>query len=142
VDTIRVTVWNENRHEVRDEAVKAIYPNGMHAVISEHLRKQGMDVATATLDENEHGLTAERLAETDVLTRWGHTATGRLKRPLLTVFSNVYWLDTRRFHSGHESKIFNRIMGTVLPTENWTEIRMSKVGNLKWPKSLLQTLPV
>ncbi len=31
-------------------------------------------MTTATLQEPEHGLTAERLRETDVLTWWGHKA--------------------------------------------------------------------
>ena len=42
---IRVTVWNENRHEQRDPKVKAIYPEGMHGAIARHLRENGMTVA-------------------------------------------------------------------------------------------------
>ena len=31
--TVRVTVWNEYRQERSDEAVRAIYPDGIHAAI-------------------------------------------------------------------------------------------------------------
>ena len=73
--TIRVTVWNEGVHEKKNEAVRKVYPDGMHAVIAEALRAAGgMDVRTATLDEPEHGLTDEVLAGTDVITWWGHVA--------------------------------------------------------------------
>ena len=36
---IRVTVWNEFRHEQEMPEVKAIYPNGIHAAIAEFLSK-------------------------------------------------------------------------------------------------------
>jgi trehalose utilization protein len=112
--TIRVTVWNENRHEVRDEAVKAIYPDGMHIVIGTYLQNQGMDIATATLDEPEHGLTEERLAQTDVLTWWGHTAHGEVADTIVDRVQKrvLGGMGLVVLHSGHESKVFKRLMGT------------------------------
>ena len=72
---IRVTVWNEYRHEKKDPKIAAVYPQGIHGAIAAHLRTQpGLVVRTATLDEPEHGLTPSVLAETDVLTWWGHMA--------------------------------------------------------------------
>ncbi len=71
---IRVTVWNENRHEQRNERVAAIYPEGIHGALAAPLRRAGFQVRTATLDEPEHGLSAEVLDTTDVLTWWGHLA--------------------------------------------------------------------
>ena len=63
---IRVTVWNEFRHEKSSPKVAAIYPKGMHETIAAFLRAQpDMEVRTATLDEPEHGLTQE------VLNRYG-----------------------------------------------------------------------
>lgn len=114
MSTLHVTVWNEYRHELRNEAVKAVYPDGIHAVIANHLRNQGMDVATATIDEPEHGLTEDRLARTDVLTWWGHTAhaevddaiVDRVQQRVLNGMGLVV------LHSGHESKVFKRLMGT------------------------------
>jgi trehalose utilization protein len=75
---LRVTVWNEGVHEKTNEAAKKIYPEGMHTVIAEALRQQGHSVLTATLDEPDHGLSDTVLAETDVLTWWGHVAHDRV----------------------------------------------------------------
>ena len=62
---MRITVWNEFRHEKHNERVIKTYPNGIHNVIAEGLREHGLgDVCTATLDEPEHGLTDEVLAAT------------------------------------------------------------------------------
>src|SRR6266540_2311265 len=73
-ETLRVTVWNEGVHEKTHEEVRKVYPDGMHTVIAKSLREQGLNVRTATLEEPEHGLTDAVLAETDVLTWWGHMA--------------------------------------------------------------------
>ncbi len=55
---IRAVVWNEFVHEKEHEAVKRIYPEGMHRVIAEALEQTGdFTVQTATLEEPEHGLT-------------------------------------------------------------------------------------
>ena len=86
--SINVTVWNENRHEQTHAEIRALYPNGIHGAVAEAIRERGdVSVATATLDEPEHGLTVERLAQTDVLFWWGHAAHGEVTmviRPLGT----------------------------------------------------------
>ncbi len=73
---IRVTVWNEFRHEqIEGGKPQQVYPNGMHTAIADYLKKQpGLEVRTATMDQPDHGLTDEVLANTDVLTWWGHLA--------------------------------------------------------------------
>lgn len=71
---IRVTVWNEYRHERHNSEVKAVYPEGIHGQIASFLHEAGFGVKTATLDEPEHGLTSEVLDHTDVLIWWGHMA--------------------------------------------------------------------
>ena len=70
----RVNVWNEGRHEKSNADVAKVYLNGIHTAIGEGLKEAGFSERTATLDDPEHGLTAEVLAETDVLTWWGHMA--------------------------------------------------------------------
>jgi trehalose utilization protein len=114
--TPRVIVWGENVHEQNDAAVRAVYPGGMHAAIAAGIRERLPDarVETATLQEPEHGLTAARLAETDVLTWWGHrahrevddTVVDRVHQRVLEGMGLVV------LHSGHYSKIFKRLMGT------------------------------
>ena len=55
---IRVTVWNEYRHEKHNLKVASIYPEGIHGCIAKFLGvNEDMEVRTATLDEPEHGLT-------------------------------------------------------------------------------------
>jgi len=111
----RVLVWNEGRHEKTNEAVSKIYPRGMHAVIAEGLKAAGgFTVQTATLDDSEHGLTEQILAETDVLTWWGHIAHGEVKDEIVArVHKRVLeGMGLIVLHSGHVSKIFRALMGT------------------------------
>lgn len=113
--TARVTVWSEFRQERTDPPVRGIYPAGIHAAIADGLRVAGFEVRTATLDELEHGLTDAVLAETDVLTWWGHVAhdevdeavVDRVHRRVLDGMGLIV------LHSGHFSKIFRRLMGTT-----------------------------
>lgn len=118
---VRVTVWNEYRHEKDGGHVASrIYPDGMHVPIANWLRQQGMDVGTATLDEPEHGLTQGVLDNTDVLVWWGHLAHHEVSdeivdRVQLRVLSGMGLVV---LHSGHHSKVFRRLMGTT--------------GHLKW----------
>jgi len=112
---IRVTVWNEYRHEKTDPKVSAVYPNGIHAQIASFLRTNpDIETRTATLDEPEHGLTEQVLANTDVLIWWGHMAhhevkdeiVDRVQRRILDGMGLIV------LHSGHLSKVFRRMMGT------------------------------
>jgi trehalose utilization protein len=112
---IRVTVWNEFRHEKSSEKIAEIYPKGMHEAIASHLRSQpGFKVRTATLDEPEHGLTDKVLAGTDVLTWWGHMAHGEVRDEIVDKVQRrvLDGMGLIVLHSGHFSKIFRRLMGT------------------------------
>ena len=104
----RVTVWNEYRHEKKDEEVARIYPDGMHTPIAKSLEAEGFRVRTATLDEPEHGLTEEVLSETDVLTWWGHVAHREVSDAIVNrVHQRVLGgMGLVVLHSGHFSKIF------------------------------------
>ena len=122
--SIRVTVWNEYRHEKTNEQIAKLYPKGMHGQIAKCLREQpGLTVRTATLDEPEHGLTDEVLAETDVLTWWGHMAHGEVEDRIVDkVHARVLaGMGLVVLHSGHYSKIFRKLMGTTCSLK-WREI--------------------
>ncbi len=111
----RVTVWNEYRHERENDTVREVYPDGIHAVIADTLENDGFDVETATLDEGpEHGLTEERLSETDVLTWWGHAAHEEVSDEVVTRVQDhvLDGMGLLVLHSGHMSKIFRTLMGT------------------------------
>lgn len=112
---IRVTVWSEFRHEKQNKEVSAIYPHGMHEQIAGHLRKNSaLQVSTATLDEPEHGLTEERIRNTDVMIWWGHLAHDELQDLIVErVYHRVMaGMGLIVLHSGHFSKIFRKLMGT------------------------------
>ena len=112
---IRVTIWNEGRHEKSNATVRKIYPDGMHIVIAKALTASGgMTVRTATLDEPEHGLTEAVLRDTDVLTWWGHVAHGEVKDEIVQRVQKrvLEGMGLIVLHSGHFSKIFRVMMGT------------------------------
>ena len=112
---IRVTVWHEFRHEKTNAKVKAVYPDGMHNAIATGLRAAGgVTVRTATLDEPEHGLSAEVLDNTDVLTWWGHMAHHEVRDDIVERVKQRVWagMGLVVLHSAHFSKIFKALMGT------------------------------
>ncbi|RZS87579.1 trehalose utilization protein [Motilibacter rhizosphaerae] len=114
---VRVLVWGENRHEQTEDHVRAIYPDGMHEAVAAGIRENlgdGCTVRTATLDDPEHGLTEEVLRETDVLTWWGHQAHDEVADAVVErVHEHVLsGMGLVVLHSGHWSKLFQRLMGT------------------------------
>ena len=113
--TIRVTVWNEFRHEKENETVRAIYPDGLHETIAAVLRREpDLTVETATLDQEQHGLSPERLAATDVLFWWGHKAHAEVADAVVDRVVQRVWegMGLVVLHSGHFSKVFKRLMGS------------------------------
>src|SRR5579883_1721848 len=111
---IRVTIWNEFRHERNWPEVAKIYPEGMHGAIAQGLKKEDFTIRTATLDEPEHGLTTEVLDQTDVLIWWGHMAHGEVQDEIVArVHKRVLdGMGLIALHSAHFSKIFKALMGT------------------------------
>jgi trehalose utilization protein len=111
---MNVLVWNENRHEKTNPVVAENYPKGIHGAIAEFLQEDEINVKTATLDEADHGLTDEVLAETDVLVWWGHKAHGEVRDEIVEkVHQRVLdGMGLVVLHSGHFSKIFKKLMGT------------------------------
>lgn len=111
---IRVLVWNEFYHEKNHEKVKAVYPNGIHKTIAEFLKCDDIEVKTATLDDEECGLTQEVLDNTDVLIWWGHVRhhlvpdeiAMRVRDAVLEGMGMIF------LHSAHHSKPFRFLLGT------------------------------
>ena len=120
---LRVTVWNEYIHEKNEERIKKVYPTGIHGAIAEMLGKTtDFIIKTATLEEPFHGLTDEVLENTDVLVWWGHVAhkdvseevAEKVKQRVLDGMGLIV------LHSGHLSKPFVKLMGTVCRSK-WRE---------------------
>jgi trehalose utilization protein len=116
VTSYRVTIYNEFVHEQKNDAVRDLYPNGIHGAIGEALeREAGFSVKYATLEMEEHGLTEAVLDETDVLLWWGHVAHDKIDDTIVDrVQSRILnqGMGLIVLHSGHMSKIFRRMMGT------------------------------
>lgn len=119
---INVTIWNEFRHEKTEEAVKALYPDGIHAFIKSFLDvNKDMNVRTACLDDPDQGLPDALLEDTDVLLWWGHMAHREVSDELVAKIRSRVFTGKMGFvplHSAHKSKPFASILGTN--------------GNLSW----------
>jgi trehalose utilization protein len=112
---IKVVVWNEFRHEKRNDPVRKLYPDGMHALIALHLNgDSGIHAELASLDEPEHGLSESRLADTGVLIWWGHIAHNEVADEIVSRVQRRVnqGMGFIALHSAHASKPFRRLMGT------------------------------
>ncbi len=121
--SVNVTVWNEYLHEVQFPEVAEVYPQGIHGCIAGFLKEAGMNVRTATLKEPEHGLTQEVLDNTDVLVWWGHMAHHQVEDEIVDrVYRRILeGMGLIVLHSGHASKIFNKVCGTDTWKLKWRE---------------------
>lgn len=119
---IRVTIWNEFRHERYNPEVMKIYPEGIHRALQNGLSPFGFEVGTATLDEPEHGLTEATLGATDVLIWWGHQAHDEVDDSIVQRVQEcvLQGMGLVVLHSGHYSKIFKKLMGTTCALK-WRE---------------------
>jgi trehalose utilization protein len=111
---IKVTIFNEFRHEKQKESIRAIYPDGIHGAIKAGIEDEEVVVRTVTLDDPECGLTQAVLDDTDVLLWWGHMAhhevpdevAQRVRDAVHSGMGAIF------LHSGHHSKPFRLLMGT------------------------------
>ena len=64
---INATIWGENIHDKKNKDVKKIYPDGMHSCIEAALKNEpNINTKTATLDQDNHGLSDDILRNTYV----------------------------------------------------------------------------
>lgn len=119
---IRVTIWNEYVHEQTREDVRAAYPQGIHGALAEAFGDEEFAVTTVTMDMPDNGLSADLLAQTDVLLYWAHCAhhkmpdeaAVRVQQAVLGGMGVVF------LHSAHASKAFKALMGTACSL-HWRE---------------------
>ncbi len=120
---VKVTVWNEYLHEKTSESVAKVYPKGIHGAIAEMIGKDtDFEIRTATLDMPECGLPDEVLNETDVLIWWGHQAHNQVPDEIAEKVRQrvLNGMGLIVLHSGHLSKPFVKLMGTVCRSK-WRE---------------------
>jgi trehalose utilization protein len=138
---IRAVVWNEFVHERENPAVRAIYPEGIHATIAAALdADETIDASTATLDQPEHGLPADRLKDTDVLLWWGHKAHGSVDDAIADRVANRVHqgMGLIVLHSGHFAKPFKRLMGTPCSLR-WREAgERERLWSTNWSHPILK----
>ena len=118
---IKVTVWNEFIHEREYEGIREIYPKGIHGCIADFLEKcPDIQVRTATLEEPEHGLSQEVLADTDVLIWWSHARQDEVSDAVVERIQQrvLQGMGFIGLHSAHYSKIMKRLLGTSM-TLRW-----------------------
>lgn len=125
MNKLRVTVWNEYRHEKKHAHVAELYPHGIHGKVAEFLGEcEDLDIRLAALDDPDCGLPDEVLESTDVLIWWGHVAHNEVPDALADKIRDRVYLGKMGFialHSGHKSKPFMKIVGTN--------------GNLSWGRN-------
>lgn len=122
---IRVTIWNEFRHEKKNPTAAELYPNGIHAKIAEFLGTcNDVETTLAALDDPEQGLPDEVLDNTDVLIWWGHMYHNEVNDSLAEKIRTRVYCGKMGFialHSAHKSKPFTSVIGTN--------------GNLSWGRN-------
>ncbi|MCI8633612.1 MAG: trehalose utilization protein ThuA [Lachnospiraceae bacterium] len=114
---MRVLIYNEFMHEQKvGSAAQRMYPKGIHMAIAEGLQKLDPDLSFqyATLENHRDTLTEEALAETDVLIWWGHMHHQDVEDAVVSRVCEAVnkGMGLIVLHSGHESKVFQRLMGT------------------------------
>lgn len=112
---IRVTVWNEYRHEKSEPSIREIYPDGIHGCVGNFLTEADFEVTLATLDDPNQGLPDEILNRTDVLLWWGHMSHREVSDELVEKIKNRvfnYGMGFIALHSAHFSKPFRALVGT------------------------------
>ncbi|MCI5778571.1 MAG: ThuA domain-containing protein [Lentisphaeria bacterium] len=116
---IRVTIWNEFIHEQQEEAVRALYPDGIHGALASGLRTDDLRFECVTMDDPDQGLSEAVLNRTDVLVYWAHWGHARMEdvnvRRAAECVRNGMGLVV--LHSGHYSKLFQTLCGTTCALE-------------------------
>ncbi len=108
---VRVLVWDE----APTHAPKSVYPKSINGAIADGLNESGGGKITATvanLDDPEQGITAEALANIDVLIWWGHARHDELADDKADLIKEAVHkgLGFIPLHSAHYSKPFKRVL--------------------------------
>ena len=111
---MKIAIFNEFIHERTEEKIKAIYPDGIHAVLKSFLENEDTEVEVITLDNHEELLTPEHLETIDVLLWWGHAGHPKVTdEAAIAVRDAVHTgMGFIPLHSAHHSKPFKLLMGT------------------------------
>jgi trehalose utilization protein len=112
---IKVLVWDENP----SHADKKLYPNSLRTTIADALNALGggqIEAAVANIDEHAQGITAEILANADVLLWWGHGRHAEVLDETAELVRKAVHENGLGFiplHSGHYSKPFKVVLNAT-----------------------------
>jgi len=142
---IRVTIWNEFRHEKHEGSLaQKYYPNGIHAQIKSFLDEcDDLEVRLACLDDPDQGIPDEVLDNTDVLMWWGHCYHDAVRDDRVEYIRNRVYKGGMGFvacHSAHESKPFKAIVGTS-GALSWGDDYPEIMWNLKPSHPIAEGIP-
>ncbi len=122
---VKVLVWDENP----SHADKTIYPDSLRTVIADALNALGngqIEATVAHLDEDEQGITEQRLQEADVLLWWGHGRHAQVSDETVARVKKAVHEDGLGFiplHSGHYSKTYKAVLEATGDLKGgWREI--------------------
>lgn len=112
---MKVLVWNEFLHEKTIPRVTEIYQGGLHEYIKSFVQDEDVEVVTATLDDENCGISEELLSTVDVVIWWGHMAHAKVPDSVVDMLQKyiLSGMGLICLHSAHHSKIFKRLMGTT-----------------------------
>lgn len=113
---MKVMIYNEYLHEREEGPARDMYPRGIHGALSEGLAKldESFEFSFCCLENHEEILTEETLKETEVLVWWGHVGHHLVSDAVVERVCEAVnkGMGLVMLHSGHESKVFRRLMGT------------------------------
>ncbi len=112
---IKVTIYNEYKHELEDKSVAAVYPKGIHGCLADFLcESSDIEVKSFTV-HNVAEITDEVLGNTDVLIWWGHGAHEAVPDEVAALVHKhvMCGMGFIALHSAHFSKPFIKLMGTT-----------------------------
>lgn len=122
---MRVLVWEENRPlPEHEEVFRRIYPDGVRGEIARFLSaNEDLTVTTATMQDDEQGLSQEVLDATDVLVFWSHKHWRELSDEHAEYVQKrvLEGMGLVVLHSAHASKVLSRLLGTRTQSLRWRE---------------------
>ena len=122
---INIAIYNEFYHEQNNPDIAAVYPKGIHQAVADALSDQPDTgkIVMATLDDHKDVLTNECLNDTDVLYWWGHVKHEEVDDEVVKyVCKRVNeGMGLVVLHSGHASKVFQKLLGTNTWGLRWRE---------------------
>lgn len=144
---IRVTVWNENVQEQRDDGtarrILMIHPGGIHETLRGIFAAQeDMAVIVRTMDMPECGLDDKTLENTDVLVWWAHVKHDELPDSIAMRVRNhvLRGMGLIALHSAHPSKPMQLLLGTS-GSLDWRDDDFCRVWTVKPSHPIAKGIP-